>query len=370
MKKTVHITTVHQRLDSRIFYKECLSLKRNGYDVTLIVADGLGDQTIEGVKILDVGKSSGNRIMRVLNSTRKAVKKALSLHADIYHYHDPELMRATAKLAKHARVIFDSHEDFPALMKQREYIPKALRGLLFKTAVRMEKRTALKLSAVICATETIEQKFKSYGIVKTVTIKNYPIIKPVENPVQHHTIKPPKACYVGGLTPIRGVEQMIKACQKAGMGLILAGPFDSREYFNRMQSLSGWKNVEYLGYVPNKEIAEKVYDKASLGLVLLQKAPNHTYSIPIKQMEYMANGLPVVASNEVIFCRMVTEEEKCGIVVDPLNVKEIADAMKEIANNPDKAKKMSENALKASSDKYNWNSQEKKLTELYRQLLS
>ena len=65
MKKVVHITSVHQRYDTRIFQKECLSLRDAGYDVSLIVADGKGDETFEGIKIYDVGKEK-NRIKRLL----------------------------------------------------------------------------------------------------------------------------------------------------------------------------------------------------------------------------------------------------------------------------------------------------------------
>jgi hypothetical protein len=43
--------------------------------------------------------------------------------------------------------------------------------------------------------------------------------------------------------------------------LHLVGPFDDKEYFNEMKNLEGWKNVEYLGVLPHKELEEKVYSK-------------------------------------------------------------------------------------------------------------
>ena len=65
MKKIVHITSVHQRFDTRIFQKECQSLRKAGYDVSLVVADGKGNETYEGIKIYDVGKEN-NRIKRLI----------------------------------------------------------------------------------------------------------------------------------------------------------------------------------------------------------------------------------------------------------------------------------------------------------------
>ncbi|MEE0909990.1 MAG: hypothetical protein UIQ51_04360, partial [Bacteroidales bacterium] len=120
--KVVHITIVHRRYDSRIFYKECVSLSKAGFDVSLIVADGLGNEEKQGVKIIDIGKAEASRIKRMIKTSRKAVDTALGLNADIYHFHDPDLLTASLKLKKQAKVIFDSHEDFPALMLQRDYI--------------------------------------------------------------------------------------------------------------------------------------------------------------------------------------------------------------------------------------------------------
>jgi glycosyltransferase involved in cell wall biosynthesis len=368
MKKIVHITSVHQRFDTRIFQKECQSLRKAGYDVSLVVADGKGNETCEGIKIYDIGKEN-NRIKRLLFTSKKVIAKAKELNADLYHYHDPDLLIAARSLSMNAHLVFDSHEDFPALMLQRDYIPNALRKTLFSIAKRIEKKSAKEMSAVVCATDNIRNKFLGYERVNAITIKNYPISNISQEKIDHCQITPPKACYVGGLTPIRGVKEMIIACEKAGVGLILAGPFDSEEYFKEMQQLSGWKNVEYLGYVESKEVKEKVYDKSCLGLVLLHKAPNHTLSIPIKQLEYMASGLPSISSKEVVFCKEVVEKENCGIVVDPLNTDEIADAIKRIIENKNLSNQMSENAFKAANDKYSWKGEEKNLLNLYFDLL-
>ena len=58
MLKVCHLTSVHPRNDVRIFQKECKSLAVAGYNTTLVVADGLGDQFLDDVSIIDVGKPS------------------------------------------------------------------------------------------------------------------------------------------------------------------------------------------------------------------------------------------------------------------------------------------------------------------------
>lgn len=363
--KIVHITTVHQRFDSRIFYKECITLSKNNHQITLIVADGKGNQTINNIRIIDVGKPT-SRIKRLIFSNFKAIKEAWKLNADVYHFHDPELLAFIGKLSKRKKVIFDSHEDFPKLMLQREYIPELLRKSFFFVATNIEKRAYKHLFAVVCATDNIKDKFLSYGNNKVITLRNFPIITnnhPVSE--EDYMKRKPLAVYVGGLTQIRGVEQMIVACQKAEIPLMLVGEFDSPKFFNDIKSLSGWQNVIYTGYLPHKDLQKKVYSKATIGLNMLLKAPNHTDSIPIKQLEYMANALPVIATNHINFCKQITTETNCGILVTPENIPQVVKAITYLKNNPLQAYQKAFSGYQAVQETYSWQQESRKLLELY-----
>ena len=364
-KKVVHITTVHNRYDSRIFHKECLSLANLGFEVYLIVADGKGNETISGIKIIDSGYQK-NRIKRLFLSVHNAYYVAKMINADIYHFHDPDLLYAGKRLKNSKnQVFFDSHEDFPALMLQRDYIPKLFRRPLYYLAKSFEIYYSRRISGIVTVTDKIANKFKSYGVKRIQIIKNYPILSLTQIPSFDKDINQPLACYVGGLTPIRGVKEMIISCFKAGVKLVLAGPFDNEDYLKEMQSLPEWSNVTYMNYIPHDELYEKVYSKSNLGLVLLQSAPNHTYSIPIKQFEYMQSGLPVISTSAVKFCEEITNETGCGIVVNPLDIDEITKAIKTIISDKELAKQMAEKGYNAVKDNYNWSSQEKLLVDFY-----
>ena len=85
-----HLTSVHSPFDTRIFFKECLSLVEAGYQVTLI-APHTHDETVQGVRILAL-PSSSNRMSRMTLRVWRVYQLAKKLNADLYHFHDPELI--------------------------------------------------------------------------------------------------------------------------------------------------------------------------------------------------------------------------------------------------------------------------------------
>ena len=98
MAKICIMTTVHRRDDTRILSKEARSLAKV-YDVTLLVADGLPPETIDGVSIRSVvDKKPAGRPERMTRTADIMLREALGEKADVYHFHDPELLRIGVKL--------------------------------------------------------------------------------------------------------------------------------------------------------------------------------------------------------------------------------------------------------------------------------
>ena len=88
--KVCILTSVHPPFDVRIFHKEAKSLVKAGYDVTLI-AQHDKEEIVDGIKIINLQKPR-NRIERMTKTVWSAYRKAVQLDADIYHFHDPELL--------------------------------------------------------------------------------------------------------------------------------------------------------------------------------------------------------------------------------------------------------------------------------------
>jgi glycosyltransferase involved in cell wall biosynthesis len=366
MKKICHITTVHKASDIRIFHKEARSLAKNGYNVNLIAATDNKDDAVENVKIIPLTKPK-NRIYRILFLAKKAYKLALLEKSDIYHFHDPEFLRFAKRLKNRtgAKIIYDVHEDVPKQILSKTWIPKIFRKIISKTFNYYEKRTAKKIDFIITTTPMVKDNFIKAGVDMVQIVENMPIIDYFPDTLAEKTGK--KIIYAGGITSIRGIKEIIQAIDLVPeIKLILAGKFQERGLEEKIKSFPGWNNVDFKGWLPQKE-TYKIMQQCLAGIVCFLPVPNHTDAIPNKIFEYMASGLPVIASNFPLW-KTIVEGNNCGICVDPQNPKKIAQALNFIINNPENAKTMSDNAKKAVKEKYNWEQESKKLLDVYKQL--
>ena len=135
---------------------------------------------------------------------------------------------------------------------------------------------------------------------------------------------------------------------------------------NELITLKGWELVDEIGFVGRKEISE-ILGKTRIGMVTLLPTRAYVDSLPIKMFEYMAAGIPVIASNFPIWMEII-EKHMCGICVDPSNPQAIAEAVQYLMLHPEEAQSMGENGRKASLECYNWQIEAQKLTEFYRML--
>lgn len=367
MKKTIvcHITTVHSERDVRIFHKECKSLAKAGFDVKLIVINGKGF-TEDGIEAIGIPCEYKGRLQRFTKAPKIAYKKAIELNAEIYHFHDPELLPTGLKLKKRGKkVIYDVHEDLPRQILSKYYLPRPIRKFVSYIIEKYENRVARKLDQIITATPHIRDRFLKIN-KNTTDINNFPVSN-VYKKIPDWAARKQEVCYVGGLSEIRGTKEIVSAASNLkNISIHLAGDFDPKEIRNKVINIPGWENIIEHGFVSRDE-ARKIMDNSIAGLVVFHPEPNHINAQPNKIFEYMSAGLPVIGSAFPLWREIIVDHE-CGICVDPLIPSEIADAIKWIANQPDRAMQMGLNGTKLVKEKYNWKIEEQKLIQVYNSL--
>jgi len=367
--KIAHLTSVHPRFDTRIYYKMCKSSSKIG-EVYLVCADGKGDKIIDNINIIDVGKIY-NRALRFWVSVNKVYKQALILNADIYHLHDPELIRIGLKLIKKGKkVIFDSHELIGDQILSKHYLPKFSRNIISKIYIYYEKYS-LKKFHLIGATPHIRNHLKKIN-KDAIDICNYPILDNCMIDNRETTKQSNKInyiCYVGGITEIRGIKELVKALEltKNKVVLNLAGNFSSTAFEKEIRNLPGWKYVNYLGFVEKNYLMSKYNNK--FGVIPFLGVPNHINAQPNKMFEYMAYKLPIICSNFDLW-KNIMETYSCGRIFNPEDPESIANVIDYLIDNPEERKKMGQNGYQAVTDKFNWKNEEKKMFSFYDKVIN
>ena len=362
-----HVTSIHPAKDSRIFYKECVSLVKE-YEVFLI-APNVNDEYSDGVHIVGVPLPQG-RIRRML-SLRRVYKKAIDVNAVVYHLHDPELMRLGLNLQKRGKkVIFDSHEDVPAQLLDKPYLPHLLRKPLSIVYSNYEKRILKQYDAIISVTPHIVERLKQIN-KNTVLVTNYPVVDVDRKEVPQGIPFADReyVCFAGSISPHYRHEFVLRCIIRTQAKYLLLGPAEE-SYLQKLMSLNEWDKAVYKGVVPHQSVPDFLMQSFA-GIVLPEYRPNAGYKKGtvgvLKMFEYMLAGIPVIATDFDLW-KTIVEENQCGICVNPYDVDAIVDAINYYQNNPELAKVHGENGRNAVFKRYNWKTQESVLLDLYNRM--
>ncbi len=365
--KVCHITSAHQRYDVRIFEKECVSLAKRGYNTFLVVNDNNANEICKGVNIVSTNFSPQNRAERFLFSTRKVLKKAIEINADIYHLHDPELLSISLKLkGMGKKVIFDAHEDTELQIYDKGWIPKAIRGAVARGYARYFRSRIGKLDGIITVTPAFIEKFKKYNKC-CVLVTNYPIIDESQDAfvTHNHKHKEKYIFFAGGISEQWNHEIVARAADECGVKYVFAGRGDD-EY---LKKITGMPNTEYLGIIPHDKVNE-YYADAIAGMAILtctQVGDEGTLG-NTKLFEVMQASKPVICTNFKLW-KDIIDKYNCGLSINPLCYEELVEAIRFIKNNETKAYELGRNGRVAIEEEYNWACQEKNLVKIYDEIM-
>ena len=364
-QKVAHLTSVHIPSDTRILYRECATLAEAGYDVVLVAS--AGDVALPpGVRYHAVPRPR-NRFERMTKTIWRVYRAALAERADVYHFHDPELMGVGLLLRAHARVVFDVHEDIPDDIAEKSWIAPVLRAPVSAAAAMALRALQRGYDAVVTATPAIARRFAHR---RTIVVHNYP--RPDELPMVAPLAfaqRPRRAVYLGNISALRCVQTMVAAMarpQTAGMRLRLAGSFDDPTLEAQMRRAPGWERIDFTGYCARHDVPAAL-GEARAGLLLFRAAANHEEALPNKLFEYLGAGLPVIISR-TLRASAIVEEHGCGLVVDPDDPGAIAVAIARLIDDPEEAQRMGERGSALVKEQYQWTSEAQKLTRLYAEI--
>ncbi len=392
--KVCFLADHHYLLDDRIYWKEALSLKKNGYDVYYILASNKNEKGIteEGINFIKIKRKIyvRNRFLNYLINKilpgglySKMFQQAAEIKANIYHIHDLKINKIGKKiklLPSQPIIIYDIHEPYPENIL--DYInTKGIFTLIKKIYAEYirywEKKCAKNYDFIITNEENLRNKFREkISSDKVDVIYNYTNLENTRENIDYKD-KIYDAIYCGGITKHRGAIKILEAAkivarEKNNLKVLFLGPYFPENLKSEMQEFIKKNNIEknviLHDSVPYSRVSE-FYNKSKIGLGIFLPIKTHKIILQIKIFEYMNYGLPIVGSNFGHINDYI-KKENVGITVNPEEPKEIAGAILKILNNPELFQKYSDNGIAAVDKKYKWDFMEKKLIGIYSNLLN
>jgi glycosyltransferase involved in cell wall biosynthesis len=363
--KIVHLTSVHIPFDTRIFHKECRTLSEAGHEV-LLLATHDRSEVVDGVRV--VGFPRRSRPGRMLRTTIDLYRQARTENADVYHFHDPELLPVGWALAREGRrVIWDSHEDVTRQLLTKEWLPPSLRRPVSALVGKVERGCTTRFAAVISAEPSGAPRFDHRRVE---VIQNWPRLDEVApSPVEYGS-RPCQIAYVGALTEVRGLLEMVDAVNllppELDVKLALAGTFGPASLEEEVARRDRHRRVSVLGQLGRADV-HALFARSRVGLVVLHPTPQFLGTQSVKLFEYMAAGIPFVASEFPNWRELGGETS--GLYVDPLDPKAIAAAIEWLIRHPEDAAEMGRQGRSRAESQFSWEAEGRRLLRLYDDVL-
>jgi len=351
------VTTAHAWGDPRVFERELAACLEWGLETHVFVPMAepparSGWSADPGLVVHPLPPPSGRgaRIRLALGVWREVLRHG---PFQVVHFHDPELVPAMAWLGilrPDTYTLYDIHEDLPLQVASKSYLPPALRAPTARLAECMLRTARELFSGFAPATEAIA---RDWPAAQTRVLHNYPkaLFGQAGAPPD-----PRRILYVGGLSRVRGIPLAVAAVREArrlipDLRLELIGAIMDGEtaLAVRDAAAEGW--CAHTPWLAPEALRVRAAG-AGVGLVTLLPRPNYLESLPTKLFEYMAMGIPVLASDFPLWRRLV-EEAGAGVLAAP-EPGAVARALVELCSDPERLRRYGMVGRAAYQERYRW----------------
>jgi glycosyltransferase involved in cell wall biosynthesis len=364
------ITTIHPPWDARIYFRETVALAEAGFQVVFISTWPEDPHRLPNLRWVTT-PTLAKRTDRLIHGFR-TFRAALRERPRAYHFHDLDFLpwAILLKWVRRVPVVYDCHENYPEeILHNKPWIPPLLRRFLAGAVRRFESASVRILHWVIVPVPSLRAKFEAMGASCT-TVRNVANLLP--RPDLAHE---PGLLYLGSLSESYGLDTLLEIMRqlKAGgldLPLIVTDKFGSPEIQRRIEEAV---EKEGLAIRVMPRISANRLDEyarlASIALATEQPTPERILALPTKLFEYMAYGLPMVAS-DLPLTREVVERAGCGILVPPADAGAYVEAILRLHADESLRREHAEAGFAAVEGEYSWDQEKRQLQALFRSLLA
>ena len=378
--------------------KEAEALSQSGIDVRVICRWKKGEvreEIINGVHVVRIGMNYSHSIKGIHDILFSifffdfvfyfGLKKYLKNHnVSLLHVHDLPLVK-TAKmiLGNSGKVVLDMHENYPEMLEELNYSRKnwykKWKDRLFFNVKRWkiyEKKVITIPSHIIAVVDEMKEKLiREYHLKpeNISVISNYEKLSFVTESEKDDFSFDPfifYLAYVGGISPVRGLETVIDTVDKLKkqgekIQFLIIGNGNA-SYLNELKQRTNLLNLNnevlFLGYKPFKRINYYI-EHVNINIIPHVKNEHTDHTIPHKLFQIMLQKAPLLVSSCNPLKRYI-ESNNAGYVFEAGNVSNLQDVVLNMKSNPSEVKNRIENAYQIASTEYNWEKESEKLVTL------
>lgn len=261
-----------------------------------------------------------------------------------------------------APLIFDMAEDYPAMFSA--YHPwETIRERLVNLILRNERlaRTVERISIrtadhLLVVTEEQRDRLVRSGVSedKITIVRNTPVT--FSCTANHNGSRAPKVIYVGEVHHMRGLDCAIRAIGRLvrnarNIYFRILGTGKTEAALRKLAAREAPQNISFQGWVDHSQLPAELAS-SDIGLIPHQCNKFTSTTVPNKLFDYMAAGLPVVASATTPLARLI-EETKCGLVFPSGDDGALAEALESLYD-PNRRRRLGTNGREAVERRYNW----------------
>jgi len=343
----VHVlvmTVVHHPEDARILHRQVRALVDAGHEVTYAAPyTARGVVPRPWVTGIDLPRASERRRLKAVIAARRVFRNMRD-KVDLVLLHDVELLLAVVGVRNRPPVVWDVHEDTPATLSLKPWLPPFLRPPVRFLARLLESAAERRLHLLLAETAYAGRFRKAHLVV------------PNETWVPDH-VSPPgddRVVYLGWLSEARGVREAVEVARllrphRISVELIGYADAQSRPLLEQAvaEGLLEWRD-----FMPNDEALKRL-DGALAGLSLLRDEPNYRHSMPTKIVEYMAHGIPVITTPSPRAVELV-ERYASGVVVPWRDPEAVVRAVLRLRDNPEERRAEGARGYAAARANHHW----------------
>ena len=350
------------RPDARV-EKEAMALRGSGWNVTVLAWDreqrNSMNEVMNGIIVSRVRtRAFKDKVGLVLNYPAfllSIMRMGRRMECEVVHAHDLDTLLPGIILArlKGVPLIYDAHEHYAAMVAQN--LPSSMVPI-----INLTERTLVKgADVVIVANHLVGAYLKPWFCGEPVIIMNCidPITIDVRKPDRSEIL----ILYGGSLEPLRYIEELIRTTKEStSIRLRIAGDGSLKRLVE--EAARSNDRVQFLGFLSHDNILMEMAMADVIPIMLDPVNENNRIATPIRLLESMALGVPVIVTKGTLSADIVSETG-CGLVVN-YDIHEFQVAL-DLLKDPEIRRRMGEKGKQAASDKYNWNVMKGRLMEIY-----